>query len=132
MEMMLNRIAPEVYRLGLYATYSLFCFLFFHCRMLLTSTHWKVSVLLPCTCTLYFQLTVIFIVIIGPDDMVKMHCIFLWYCVTAWLVLVMGLCCVQPAHVKTCLVGAEVTVPITDGKLNLGTWQGRSSSKLFL
>jgi thiamine phosphate synthase YjbQ (UPF0047 family) len=31
---------------------------------------------------------------------------------------------VQPAHVKTCLVGAEVTVPITNGKLNLGTWQG--------
>ncbi|XP_062518266.1 UPF0047 protein YjbQ-like [Corticium candelabrum] len=30
----------------------------------------------------------------------------------------------MPAHVKTALVGAEVTVPITDGKLNLGTWQG--------
>lgn len=30
----------------------------------------------------------------------------------------------MPAHVKTCLVGAEVTVPITNGKLNLGTWQG--------
>ncbi|XP_065833379.1 UPF0047 protein YjbQ-like isoform X3 [Oscarella lobularis] len=30
----------------------------------------------------------------------------------------------MPAHVKTCLVGSQLTVPITDGKLNLGTWQG--------
>ncbi len=30
----------------------------------------------------------------------------------------------MPAHVKTSLVGCELTIPITDGKLNLGTWQG--------
>lgn len=30
----------------------------------------------------------------------------------------------MPGHVKTALVGPSVTVPITNGKLNLGTWQG--------
>lgn len=30
----------------------------------------------------------------------------------------------MPAHIKSSLVGASVTVPITNGKLNLGTWQG--------
>lgn len=30
----------------------------------------------------------------------------------------------MPAHVKSTLAGASVTIPITDGKLNLGTWQG--------
>ncbi|XP_065650092.1 UPF0047 protein YjbQ isoform X2 [Hydra vulgaris] len=30
----------------------------------------------------------------------------------------------MPAHVKTSLIGASITIPITDGKLNLGTWQG--------
>ncbi|KAF8540372.1 hypothetical protein BDD12DRAFT_833626 [Trichophaea hybrida] len=30
----------------------------------------------------------------------------------------------MPAHVKSALVGATVTVPITDGRLALGTWQG--------
>ncbi|KAK0753136.1 hypothetical protein B0T18DRAFT_396072 [Schizothecium vesticola] len=29
-----------------------------------------------------------------------------------------------PAHVKSSLMGASVTVPIKDGKLALGTWQG--------
>lgn len=28
------------------------------------------------------------------------------------------------AHIKTCLVGNSVTVPISGGKLSLGTWQG--------
>ena len=28
------------------------------------------------------------------------------------------------AHVKAALVGTSVTIPITNGKLNLGTWQG--------
>jgi secondary thiamine-phosphate synthase enzyme len=28
------------------------------------------------------------------------------------------------AHVKSALVGASVTVPISNGKLALGTWQG--------
>ena len=27
-------------------------------------------------------------------------------------------------HAKTALVGPSVTIPITNGKLNLGTWQG--------
>lgn len=29
-----------------------------------------------------------------------------------------------PAHIKSSLIGASVTVPITNGRLNLGTWQG--------
>lgn len=30
----------------------------------------------------------------------------------------------MPAHVKSSLVGSSVTIPITDGRFNLGTWQG--------
>ena len=30
----------------------------------------------------------------------------------------------MPAHVKSSLLGSSVMVPISDGKLNLGTWQG--------
>jgi secondary thiamine-phosphate synthase enzyme len=30
----------------------------------------------------------------------------------------------MPAHIKAALVGTSVTIPITDGGLNLGTWQG--------
>jgi len=30
----------------------------------------------------------------------------------------------MPAHIKTALTGYSVTLPITDHKLNLGTWQG--------
>lgn len=30
----------------------------------------------------------------------------------------------MPAHIKAALMGNSVTVPITNGKLNLGTWQG--------
>ena len=30
----------------------------------------------------------------------------------------------MPAHVKASLVGHAVTIPITRGQLNLGTWQG--------
>ncbi len=30
----------------------------------------------------------------------------------------------MPAHIKSTLVGSSVTIPITNGKLNLGTWQG--------
>ncbi|KAL7274795.1 hypothetical protein RUND412_002294 [Rhizina undulata] len=30
----------------------------------------------------------------------------------------------MPAHIKSALVGATVTIPITDGRLNTGTWQG--------
>ncbi|SFC13060.1 secondary thiamine-phosphate synthase enzyme [Marinospirillum celere] len=29
-----------------------------------------------------------------------------------------------PAHFKTSLLGPSLTLPITDGHLNLGTWQG--------
>ena len=29
----------------------------------------------------------------------------------------------QPAHVKACFLGSNLTVPLSDGKLNLGTWQ---------
>jgi secondary thiamine-phosphate synthase enzyme len=30
----------------------------------------------------------------------------------------------MPAHLKSSLIGASVTIPITNGHLNLGTWQG--------
>lgn len=30
----------------------------------------------------------------------------------------------MPAHVKSVLAGSSVMIPITNGKLNLGTWQG--------
>ncbi len=30
----------------------------------------------------------------------------------------------MPAHVKAVLAGSSVTIPITAGRLNLGTWQG--------
>ncbi len=30
----------------------------------------------------------------------------------------------MPAHVKAVLSGASITIPISGGKLNLGTWQG--------
>ena len=30
----------------------------------------------------------------------------------------------MPAHIKSTLIGSSLTIPITDGKLNLGTWQG--------
>ena len=29
-----------------------------------------------------------------------------------------------PAHLKSSLLGSSISIPITDGKLNLGTWQG--------
>lgn len=30
----------------------------------------------------------------------------------------------MPAHLKSALIGASLTIPITNHKLNLGTWQG--------
>ncbi|WP_434931494.1 secondary thiamine-phosphate synthase enzyme YjbQ [Shewanella sp. HL-SH5] len=30
----------------------------------------------------------------------------------------------MPAHIKSTLIGAELTIPISKGRLNLGTWQG--------
>lgn len=30
----------------------------------------------------------------------------------------------MPAHIKAVLAGSSLTIPITLGKLNLGTWQG--------
>lgn len=30
----------------------------------------------------------------------------------------------MPAHAKAVIVGPSITIPITDGRLNLGTWQG--------
>jgi secondary thiamine-phosphate synthase enzyme len=30
----------------------------------------------------------------------------------------------MPAHLKSSLIGTEITIPITNGRLNLGTWQG--------
>ena len=30
----------------------------------------------------------------------------------------------MPAHIKAVLLGNNVTIPITNGRLNMGTWQG--------
>jgi len=30
----------------------------------------------------------------------------------------------MPAHAKSSIVGADITIPITSGRLNMGTWQG--------
>lgn len=30
----------------------------------------------------------------------------------------------MPAHIKSLMMGVSLTIPITDGRLNLGTWQG--------
>lgn len=30
----------------------------------------------------------------------------------------------MPAHAKSSLTGVSITVPVTNGRLNLGTWQG--------
>jgi secondary thiamine-phosphate synthase enzyme len=30
----------------------------------------------------------------------------------------------MPAHIKNCLLGSSLTIPVTRGKLNLGIWQG--------
>jgi len=30
----------------------------------------------------------------------------------------------MPAHIKSTVIGSSLTIPITNGKLNLGTWQG--------
>lgn len=30
----------------------------------------------------------------------------------------------MPAHIKSSLLGSSLTIPITDGRMNLGTWQG--------
>ncbi len=30
----------------------------------------------------------------------------------------------MPAHLKASIIGSSVTIPITSGRLNLGTWQG--------
>lgn len=30
----------------------------------------------------------------------------------------------MPAHLKAAIIGSSVTIPITRGRLNLGTWQG--------
>ncbi len=30
----------------------------------------------------------------------------------------------MPAHAKTAIVGSSISIPITKGRLNMGTWQG--------
>ena len=30
----------------------------------------------------------------------------------------------MPAHIKTTLIGCSINIPISNGRLNLGTWQG--------
>jgi len=30
----------------------------------------------------------------------------------------------MPAHIKSVIVGSHLTIPVTNGKFNLGTWQG--------
>ena len=30
----------------------------------------------------------------------------------------------MPAHLKSSILGSSLTIPVTDGRLNMGTWQG--------
>lgn len=30
----------------------------------------------------------------------------------------------MPAHIKSSILGNSITIPVSDGKLNLGIWQG--------
>jgi secondary thiamine-phosphate synthase enzyme len=30
----------------------------------------------------------------------------------------------MPAHIKAALLGSSLTIPVADGRLALGTWQG--------
>lgn len=30
----------------------------------------------------------------------------------------------MPAHIKSAMIGTDITIPITNGKMNLGKWQG--------
>lgn len=30
----------------------------------------------------------------------------------------------MPAHIKACFLGSTLSIPISDGKLSLGSWQG--------
>ena len=30
----------------------------------------------------------------------------------------------MPAHLKSSILGSSLTVPVTSGRLNMGTWQG--------
>ena len=30
----------------------------------------------------------------------------------------------MPAHLKTSIIGSDISIPISKGRLNLGTWQG--------
>ncbi|MCP4490743.1 MAG: YjbQ family protein [Gammaproteobacteria bacterium] len=30
----------------------------------------------------------------------------------------------MPAHIKSILIGSSITIPVSNGRLNLGTWQG--------
>ncbi|XP_064102752.1 UPF0047 protein YjbQ-like isoform X1 [Macrobrachium nipponense] len=59
----------------------------------------------------------------GPDDMVVEVYMF-----TVMLILFLAFSTlsspIQPAHVKACFIGSSLTLPISEGKLNLGTWQG--------
>lgn len=38
--------------------------------------------------------------------------------------MMLTLCLLGQAHIKSALIGASVTIPIRDGKLATGTWQG--------
>ena len=30
----------------------------------------------------------------------------------------------MPAHIKSVLTGPSLTIPVTNGRMNMGTWQG--------
>lgn len=38
---------------------------------------------------------------------------------------------IRVSHTKASLVGSSISIPITDGHLNLGTWQGHKRKKFF-
>jgi len=30
----------------------------------------------------------------------------------------------MPAHIKSCILGSSLTIPVSNGSLNMGIWQG--------
>lgn len=78
----------------------------------------------------------------GPEWLFYVHClltsILMCVCGLQWLVCRFvefqrrcfhkhTFCDFSVSHTKTSLIGATISIPITDGHLNLGTWQGKDS-----
>lgn len=78
----------------------------------------------------HILLTYLFILLILKSDQKKndtctrRECHFFASNICLWSSIMFFLTFFQPAHVKACFLGSNLTVPVSDGKLNLGTWQG--------